>query len=303
MEVKGRKPVKLTSPVTGISWPRYLPTIFGPYERKKPAATECVAFPLAKLFNYQVKGSIRPIATDPLELRKLLQTRSDSRILATGVDADHPIERLWHFHRQAPLAKWLKEMGVEMATAPNYSYFAYAPRDHYLWNRKRMLLFVEEMGKGGFPVIPHIYAETLFDWEWWAKFYREHPGLTSFALELQTSDALKDRLPAFVAGVKHFASAVGRPLTPVVIGGRRAISELAPAFPNMVVTDASAYMKTIKRRIGTLERQTHIKWKSVKSTGSIEALFDHNVRVVGDAISGQFSAAHARMAKIQTAAA
>jgi len=303
IEVRGVGPVRLSSPAPKLSWPRYLPTIFGPYKRQKVAAAPWVAIPLAKLFRYGSAGEIRPVATDPDMLRACLRLRTDARILATGVDEDRHIERFWYHHRTAPLAAWLQAMGVETATAPNYSYFAYAPRDHYLWNRKRMLLFVEELGKGGFPVIPHIYAETIFDWEWWARFYRDHPTLGSFTLELQTSDALKDHLPSFLEGVKHFASSVGRPLTPIVVGGRRAISHLAPIFPNMVVTDASAYIKTVRRRVAVPGNANRVKWKSMQTTGPIDSLFDHNVRVMGDAITKQFSEALAQTEKTRIAGA
>lgn len=304
-EVGGMGPARLaTVPNAGLhSLPSYLPVVFGKYARELPASAPIVVVPLAALFRQRRNGDIDPIAHDSAGLRARFRLRADARVIASGVGPDADIEWLWHHHDSAPLGKMLHAMGVEAATAPNYSYFAYAPRDHYLWNRKRMLLFVSRLARDRFPVVPHLYGETKFDWMWWARYYFDHPELTAFAVELQTSDALVDRLPDFLDNLRIFRERVGRDLTIFVAGGRHAARAIAEIFPRLVIAEASSYMKTVRRRVAVLTPDGQLRWRKVTTDGGLDDLFEHNTRVIGDSINVEIAAARAHRAKTRTVAA
>jgi hypothetical protein len=222
--------------------------------------------------------------------------------MASGVGPDAGIERLWHYYKTAQLGTALKAMGVEFATAPNYSFFVYAPRTHFVWNRRRTLLFADELGSETFPVIPHLYGETSFDWDWWASFYKEATTLNAFTIELQTADANPARAIALVNHLIRFQEKVARPLHAFIAGGRHAIPLLAPAFPNLTVFECSAYMKTIKSRCAHLTGEK-IRWQRTQTSGSLDALFDHNVRVSAEALCVQVERARAHTGRIGMAAA
>jgi hypothetical protein len=304
-EVGGMGPVRLeTVPNTAaLTWPTYLPVVFGKYARELPASVPCVVVPLAALFRQRRNGDIEPIARDPASLRARFCLRPNARVFASGVGPDADIEWLWHHHDIVPLGKMLHAMGIEAATAPNYSYFAYAPRDHYLWNRKRMLLFVSRLARDRFPVVPHLYGETKFDWMWWARYYFDHPELTAFAVELQTSDAFVDRLPDFLDNLRIFRERVGRDLTAFVVGGRHAARAIAEIFPQLVIAEASSYMKTVRRRMAMFTPDGQLRWRKVTTNGGIDSLFEHNTRAIGESITAQIAAARAHRAKTRTAAA
>ena len=243
-----------------------------------------------------------PLAASPEELRDRLHLRRDAKIIALGVDADDPIERLWSYHRTLPLAEWLNSMGVTAATTPNFSYLAYAPREHYLWNRKRVLLFSKHMGESGFPVIPHLYGETTFDWEWWGKYFREHPLIDAVCIELQTSDSEKEPFNRLIENLSRFRDVVGRPIRLIIAGGKQGLARLAHLFPCSVI-EATAYMKTIRRQVAHHRPDGRIRWTPCPTRGDLDPLFDHNVAECSFAVSVQIGRARGQKVKIQTCAA
>jgi hypothetical protein len=166
-----------------------------------------------------------------------------------------------------------------------------------------MLLFVARLARDGFPVIPHLYGATRFDWMWWARFYFDHPQLTAFAVELQTSDALTTRLPDFLENLRIFRAYVGRDLTAFVAGGRHATSELASIFPRLVIAESSSYMKTVRRRLAVTLPTGEVRWRKVTTRGGLDPIFDHNTRAISECINGQIAEAHARRVKIRNDAA
>lgn len=302
-EVEGRGP----APVSDIkpipeSWPAYVPTVLGKYKRGIPAAAFIVALPLARLFRRRSDGELEPVASNPLELRRRFMLRDDARIMAVGVAPDKDIERLWHYHVTAGMGAALLKMGVELATAPNYSHFVYAPRTHYVWNRKRMLLFANRLGAEGFPVVPHLYAETDFDYDRFADIYHLNPSLNAVAIELQTADAEKLHAEELARQLVRFTARVGRPIHAFVMGGRHALPWLAPLFSSLTVVENSAYIKTIKSRLAHRQGE-RLRWSSSPTKSDLVALFDHNTRISAEVLSVQLAAARARMGKTGTAAA
>lgn len=304
LEVRGYSLKKIDSLLPArLGFPTYVPAIYSGYNRQNAASPACVALPLIKLFKGLGRGQIAPVATSPEELRRIFGLRPDARIIASGVGPDSGIEWLWHHHRTAPFAKWLQAMGVEAATAPNYSYFAFAPRDHFLWNRKRMFLFCQELGRAGFPVIPHLYGDTPFDWNFSAQIFRENPLLDTFAVEFQTGDDAKDKLPQLLAHLELFRAAVGRPLTLVAVAARHVAEELAFLFPSLVIIESSAHFKTVHRQFAEIRPNGQIRYQPIETKGVLDPLFDLNNRVIGEWIDGAVSRGRARRAKIEMAAA
>lgn len=304
MEVRGYSLKKIDSlQPARLGFPSYVPAYYARTDRQKPAYSAYVALPLIKLFKGLGRGKIGPVATNPDDLRRHFCLRPDARIIASGVGPDSGIEWLWHHYRTAPFAQWLRAMGIEAITAPNYSYFAFAPRDQFLWNRKRMFLFCQELGRGGFPVIPHLYGDTAFDWQFSAQVYRDHPMLDAFAVEFQTGDDAKDKLPLLLAHLKLFRDAVGRPLTLVAIGARHVAEELTFLFPSLVIIEASAYFKSVHRQFAEIRTDGKLRYQPIKTNGALDPLLDLNTRVIGEWIDGAVSRGRARRAKIEMAAA
>lgn len=304
LEVGGYRLDKIESLIPArLDFPSYVPAIHARTDRDGPSSAAWVAVPLVKLFRGLGQGQIGPAATTPEGLRKLFGLRPDARIIGNGVGPDSGIEWIWHHYRTAPFAQWLRDMGIEAITCPNYSYFGFLPRDHFMWNRKRMYLFCQELGRAGFPVIPHLYGDTAHDWKVSAQMYRDHPLLDTFAVEFQTDDGDPVRLSAILENLELFRDAVGRPLTIVAVGARHLAEDLALRFPSLVIIEASAYFKTIWRRFALVRASGKLGYQPTVTVGAIDSLLDHNNRVIGGWTDAAVARGRARRAKIQKAAA
>lgn len=281
--------------------PTYLSVVRARTAREGVASLDWAAVPLVAMFRASDRDEISPIASTPQELRRRFGLRSDARIIGCGVGPDRGLEWFWRHFRTAPLAKWLREMGVDAITAPNFSHFAFVPRDQFLWNRKRMYLFCQELAKDGFPVIPHLYGDSIFDWSFSAQIFREHRLLDSFAMEFQTDDGNLMRREEVLDHLRRFRDNVARPLTLVAIGARQLTEHLASIFPSLVVVESSAYMKTVHRQLAEVKQTGGLKYSTIDIDGPLDGLLEHNNRIIRGWIDAAAARGRARMARIETA--
>lgn len=300
-EVGGHGPLlsKHACAVNAATLPLHLPLVFGRTGRAAASTADFVALPFHDLFREVRRTRLEPVADTAAGLRVLFGLKLGCRIAAIGVNFDNHLERMWEYHKMTDMAAALQAMDVTFATTPNFSFYVFAPRDHYVWNRRRSLLFAMRLWEAGFPVVPHLYAETDGSWAEWAQFFVDHPQLDAFGFELQTGDAPARRIPELERQLTLFRDKVGRPLRPVV-SGPAALRWLPRIFDQVTVVEANSYMKAVNRRGLTLAAGRLKEFEAPMP--DVSALLDENIATTATAFALSCESARDRTVKIETTA-
>jgi hypothetical protein len=111
------------------------------------------------------------------------------------------------------------------------------------------------------------------------------------------------RITTFLGQLNDFQQLVGRQLTVYAIGGRHAINRLSLRFNSMVIVESTAYMKTVHRQLAYEYPLGKLRWKKIKTEGSLEQLLDHNIRAIVDSFTSKIAEARGQMGKTQNVAA
>ena len=90
-----------------------------------------------------------------------------AQIVVSGVDKDGPIERWWELKDRRSILAALKDLGITLVTAPNYSVLTDVPRTDNLHAMKRILLAWTEMSAAGLPSALHVNGRTEHDYVRW----------------------------------------------------------------------------------------------------------------------------------------
>lgn len=246
-----------------IGLPDYIPTIYYPVRSTKPIKLDWVALPLHALLASD--GTFRARFRDGKDLRESLHLAQGTRIVITGPGPDQTLETFWRYHRKNHLPEALLNLGVEVFTVPNYSFFLDQPPLHHRYNRSRILRVAERTSAAGLSVVLHLNALHEEEWRDWEELLKRHTEIKFICLEFHTGY----RNPVF--GDKAFGRlvqlqrAVGRPLHPILIGGARYADRLGKEFESRTIIDGQPFMKTIRRRICLDTSDGNVIWKLYRS--------------------------------------
>lgn len=205
----------------------------------------------------------------------------DTTVILTGTDVDASLERWWKLPDRESVLKGIKDHGVRLITAPNFSLFDDVPRHDNMYNMKRIALACLEIQRCGIPCALHLNARTDRDWERWVEFLNTHPEINHVAFEFGTGAGTKSRMGWYVEKLVALARAVDRPLHLVVRGGLSEVGVVADAFDGVTVIETNAFMRAQKRR-RALFVDGKLSWERAFTPQGypIDDLFDANIGAV-----------------------
>jgi len=230
-----------------VNLPLYVPHLNHKYSRNFP-----LDWPLVSVTPYSLlglKGGVyTAAATNAAALRTHLQLAPTARIILRGTDKDKPLEHYWTHRRFDRAPEQLAKLGVDLVIAPNFSHFVDVPKTHNLFNRKRQLICMEELGAAGLNVAPHLSEGDDGDWVYWRDYLADQPSVTHVAKEFQTGSKPLEIGLAALRQIESIQQRIGRALHPILIGGSRLTEHAAAMFERFTILDSRPFMGAIKRR-------------------------------------------------------
>ncbi len=148
----------------------------------------------------------------------------------------------------ASAAEQLRALDVLAVIGPNFSHFLNVPRTDNLFNRKRQLLCLGELSSAGLHTIPHLNAVRDGDWQFWQEFLTAHKAIRHVAMEFQTGNENKTEGRKQLGRLADLTAKLGRPLHPILIGGRQFLWDAATRFRDLTILDAMPFMKSMMRQ-------------------------------------------------------
>ena len=207
-------------------------------------------------------------------------------VILSGTDRDRPLESWWAFGeiKRRNIIRHLREIGVALATVPNYSLFTDAPRWTDLHAMKRIALVHHEFLAEGMPAALHVNGRTETDFKRLAKHLRDHPEINVLSYEFTTGAGCKGRREQHIAWLSSLARDVVRPLRMVLRGTGEIVPQLRASFDSVAVIDTTAFVKTINRQRAFLGGAAAINWRLDPTAlgAPLDDLFDHNLRAVSE---------------------
>lgn len=262
--------------------PRYVPQLQGRHLRPpRPLDADVVALRLFQVVGLRPGGDYGVKYTTADELRAAYHLSPRTRVILVGVDEDAPLERFWQHHRAHRICEALAKLGLEV-TIPNYSFFTCVPRFQILRNRKRILLAAERLSQAGVRVAIHLNAITKADWAFWLTFLRQHPEVTTVALEFQTGPLANHAIGQQVFdALDELIDRVSRPLHILLIGAARFYLQARERRWHFTLIDSKPFMFAQSRRM--IEKGRYggygLKFVPTQPGSPVYHLFEANLRV------------------------
>lgn len=230
-------------PMLDLQLPEYVPVI-------RHGSNRLTALPLdvAALNTFEVIDlRCRTRMASPEDVRERFRIAQDSQILLISVKEDPFIESFWE-HRDAAKLAALARLGVAAMSTPNFSFFDDAPRLHNVRNFWRIVRSAEDIADAGIVPILHVNALSQADWGMWAEILRQNESVRHVCKEFQTGLFDTQRAAEAIAGLRWLQDTVGRPLHPIVVGGRRVAHLLSRYFDAITIVDSVPFFATVKRK-------------------------------------------------------
>jgi hypothetical protein len=264
------------APLAVTLLPDLIPLIDHKYSRTKILSESVVAVPLYELFHM---GSGEPHVRTRAELAERFLIRADATVIASGVGRDVKVEAWWAFADRARVMQTLRDVGVALVTAPNFSVFTDVPRPDNLHGIKRIGLTWAEMMANGVPAALHLNARTDYDYTRWTRFIAERPEVTIVAFEFGTGAGYPGRIDWHVDRLCVLANAAGRAMTLVVRGGARVLPRLRAHFAQVILIETDAFSRTLKRRRAIITEAGRLRWMRSPTPGGapLDDLLVHNI--------------------------
>lgn len=213
------------------------------------------------------------------ELKKSFGLAPKRGWIATGVEKDAYVERMWRLNSPCKIYGQMVDAGVVFATTPNFSTMADVPRHDNLHAMKRIAWTWHQMMSAGLQTALHINGRTDHDFVRWAEFARRQPGLRAVAFEFLTGAEPKEQAQRYVQRLKLFVRESGRnDLLLVLRGGNAWRPDLEGHFANFLQIDSSPYFKTVKRQrcYVSVSGKPVFRPSSTTNQSETRALFRHN---------------------------
>lgn len=262
--------------VTTPHLPPVIPLIGHKYSRTAVLDEPVVAVPLYELFHM---GTGQPHVRTRAELAARFRIRDDARVVVSGVDRDFKLEAWWAIRDRDLIATTLRDLGVALVTAPNFSLFINVPRPDNLHSMKRIALGWAELMAAGIPAALHLNARTDQDYARWMRFVRERPEVGVVAFEFGTGAGAPGRIDWHVDRLCKLADTAGRPLTLIVRGGSQVFQRLRAHYARVVLIETDAFARTLKRRRAEVSEAGRLHWPRVSTPSGrpIDDLLAHNI--------------------------
>ncbi|MDD9981875.1 MAG: DUF4417 domain-containing protein [Gammaproteobacteria bacterium] len=259
--------------------PIVVPFVDHRYSRAAVLDESVIALSLYELVNLAT-GKLHVTSRAELAARFLIPEAA--QVIVSGVAKDRPIERWWSLEDRESLLAALNELGIAVATTPNYSVLNDVPRTDNLHAMKRILLAWTEMASAGLATALHVNGRTEHDYLRWGDLIAKRPEIEILAFEFASGCGRGERIDWHVAQLCGLADRAGRPLAVVIRGGGRKLEELWQHFAQVTLVETDAFARTIRRRRAYLTDAGRLKWaKSATPKGApIDDLLAHNVRLV-----------------------
>ncbi len=268
-----------------------VPMIFHGNSRRSALTTQAVALPFARMFDRRT-GHAR--FTNRADLCDAFKIHPLTTVILSGTDSDPPIENWWQIGRDNRLnvIRVLRDLGVALATSPNYSLYVDQPRWDDLHSMKRIGIVHSEMLNEGFQAALHVNGRTETDFYRWTEFIQSRREIQVLAYEFATGTGWIGRRELHVEWLTKLANDVGRPLDIIIRGGVELIPALARAFAHVTFIDTSAFMRTMKRRRVVLTEGDKLLWRAAPTEvgAPLDDLLSENVVSVTTWIRSQFPA-------------
>lgn len=254
-----------------------VPLIYNGTSRVRPVAGEVFALRLYDVVDF-VRGEVRFPTRE--RLCNAFKIDSSAKIILSGVDHDERIEPWWTLQdRRTRILHQLRELGVDLVTAPNFSLLLDKPRTDDLHAMKRIAILWSEFEQHGVACALHVNSRTLKDFERWTDFIKQRNEIGIIAYEFITGAGKKARRQFHIEGLCKIAQSAGRPLDIVVRGDPDVIAHLRRDFRNVIYIDTTAYMKTIKRQRATRSGNSKLDWTTSKTAlpAEVDEMLEHNL--------------------------
>ncbi|WFU13035.1 DUF4417 domain-containing protein (plasmid) [Rhizobium sp. CB3090] len=212
-------------------------------------------------------------------------------LILSGVDHDERIEPWWTLQdRRSNVLRQLRDLDIQLVTAPNFSLVLDKPRTDDLHAMKRIAIVWSEFEKHGIACALHVNSRTLKDFERWADFVRSRSEVGIIAYEFITGAGKKARRKFHIDGLRKIAQTADRPLDIIVRGDPDVIAHLQPDFRKVIYIDTMAYMKTIKRQRAKRSGNTKLEWVATqtKIPSEVDDMLRHNLSEQNLFLRGRF---------------
>jgi len=263
--------------------PSLIPLIYHGHKRVIPFKAPVVCLPLYSVIHRQ---DGEPRYADKQALAKGFILGADVQVILTGTASDAPLERWWSLGLlRRERIRALKQLGVVLVTAPNYSLFLDQPRWDDLHSMKRIAIVHEEFLSEGMPAALHLNARTDRDWERWTEYVNARPEVTHVAFEFATGAGWAARTEWHLEKLRRLAEKVNRPLHLIVRGGTKYLPTLTRDFSDVSLVESTVFMKTKSRQRATLSAPGRVTWRSwpTKKAGTLDALLSQNWKIIAKA--------------------
>lgn len=255
-----------------------VPLVYHGSSRANALSHDVMALRLADLVNFRT-GKLR--FETKAALCQAFCIDEAATLILTGVDHDHRIEPWWALgDNRLDIIERLRQIGIVLVTAPNFSVFLDHPRTDDLHAMKRIALVFAEFQLGGITCALHAHGRTERDFERWSIFIRERVEIQMLSYEFITGPAAKARCHFHLEQLAMIAKEAGRDLDIIIRGKPNVIPFLRQHFRRVIYIESGTFMKTIKRQCAKRVGNRDLTWVTMPTDlgAPVDALFQHNAR-------------------------
>lgn len=245
--------------------------------RVSPLKATAVALRLADVVSFRNK---RAKFESRSALCAAFKIDPSSTVILTGVDHDARIEPWWALGSdRIEILHSLKELGVHLASTPNFSVLLDNPRTDDLHSMKRIAIVFSEFQQAGIACALHTNGRTPTDFLRWGEFISERPEVQVIAYEFITGPRQKLRQQFHLEQLVYLASVANRPLDLLVRGDPNVIPFLLPHFRKLIYIDTTAFVKTQKRHMARRLTNHSLDWSGIRTAPGVmlDNLLQHNI--------------------------
>lgn len=261
--------------------PDIVPILFHGKRRSGVLRHDTVALSLYSMFD---RRDGTPRFTSHEALCREYRVEPGTRLILTGTATDGPLERWWELGEatRRRVLRSLRDIGVVMATTPNYSVFSDQPRWNDMHAMKRILITHHEFLDEGVPAALHVNGRTDTDFRRWAEHVAARPEIKHLAYEFTTGTQWVGRRERHARWLGEIAAIAGRSIDLVVRGGAEVLPALRSDFRRVTVLNTAIFMKTMMRRRAVRNGEAPIRWQQAPTEvgAPLDELLADNVAVV-----------------------
>lgn len=251
---------------------------------EQPVGLDVVAIPFSEI--YRRRGR-RAEPRTRRELETKFGLGPNTRIILSGVELDSRVEQWWGSTGRREIAQGLPDLGVILATTPNFSLMTDVPRHDNLHAMKRIALVWSQLHDAKVPTALHLNGRTQHDFMRYREFLQHHDEIDAVAFEFTTGTATNERGPFYIEMLSRLAGDLHRPLHLILRGGPRWANALSKHYGRISVIDTTAFVRTVKRKFAVLRGEQRLSWEHYPTVEGerLDALLSHNLAVVSQWLS------------------